>query len=364
MSARLQTYWRQMASGCSQSPAAHLFKLLLIPAALIYAAVTYLRGLAYRCGIFNIKRLPRPVISVGNLTVGGTGKTPVTIHIARFLISKGIRPAVLSRGYGGSLEGNNAVVSDGHQILLTPAECGDEPFLLASSVPGLMVVIGADRHAAGQLAMRELQPDIFILDDGFQHLKLHRDLNILLMDYHRPMGNGWTLPVGLLRELPGAQARADLLILTRAPEQTETAIQSATGKTVLTAGHRLSGLVPISGGPLLEFDRFKGRKVLAFAGIAEPEPFFQALAEQGLQVVARIPFPDHAAYDENQIEQLMGAFAASGAELAVTTEKDGVKLAHLPDALKVQVLQARLGLSFTPATLLEKQLLKLLQKPA
>ncbi|HQB39444.1 MAG TPA: tetraacyldisaccharide 4'-kinase [Deltaproteobacteria bacterium] len=364
MSAQLQTYWRQMACGGSQSPLARLLKLLLIPPALIYAAVTYLRALAYRCGIFNVKRLPRPVISVGNLTVGGTGKTPVTIHIARFLISKGIRPAVLSRGYGGSLEGKTAIVSDGRQLQLTPAECGDEPFLLASSVPGLMVVIGADRHAAGQLAMQALQPDIFILDDAFQHLKLHRDLNILLMDYQRPLGNGWSLPAGLLREPSGAQSRADLLIRTRAPEHGEADIPTAAGKAVLTASHRLSGLVPLSGGPLLEFDRFKGRKVLAFAGIAEPEPFFQALAEQGLQIVARIPFADHATYDEKQTDQLTAAFAASGAELAVTTEKDGVKLAHLPDALKVQVLQARLGLSFSPATPLEEQLLKLLQKPA
>ena len=158
------------------------------------------------------------MVSIGNITVGGTGKTPVTAYIARFLLAQGYRVAVLSRGYGGSLEGQTCVVSDGLTIMLSAVECGDEPYLLASTVPGLMVVIGTDRYAAGQLAIEQLAPDIFLLDDGFQHLRLHRDLNILLQDFSRPFGNGLTLPAGILREPSSAASRADLVIFTRAPK--------------------------------------------------------------------------------------------------------------------------------------------------
>jgi tetraacyldisaccharide 4'-kinase len=145
----------------------------------------------YRIGILETRKLPRLVISIGNIAVGGTGKTPVTAHLARLIMAQGLKVAVLSRGYGGTLEGQTAIVSDGREITLSADQCGDEPFLLAKSVPGLAVVIGSDRYAAGQLALKGFDTDIFLLDDGFQHLRLHRDLNILLLDCSRPFGNGW-----------------------------------------------------------------------------------------------------------------------------------------------------------------------------
>ena len=158
------------------------------------------------------------MISVGNITVGGTGKTPATAFIARLLIGRGLKVAVLSRGYGGSMEGETAIVADGRTILLDAGQCGDEPYLLAATVPGLMVVMGADRYSAGMLAMERLSPDIFLLDDGFQHLRLRRDLDILLVDWARPFGNGRTLPAGLLREPLSAVQRADLVVYTRCPQ--------------------------------------------------------------------------------------------------------------------------------------------------
>ncbi len=200
MNVSWHTYWRGLASGSRTGLIDNLVLLLLTPFAWLYSLALRLRALLYRSGILKTHRLPRPVISIGNITVGGTGKTPVTAYIARFLLAQGYRVAVLSRGYGGSLEGQTCVVSDGATIMLSARECGDEPYLLASTVPGLMVVIGTDRYAAGQLAMQQLSPDIFLLDDGFQHLRLHRDLNILLLDFSRPFGNGLTLPAGILRE--------------------------------------------------------------------------------------------------------------------------------------------------------------------
>ena len=182
-----------------------------------------LRALFYEIGIFRVKRLPLPVISVGNITMGGTGKTPTVILIARELMARGKRVAVLTRGYGGSLEGETRIVSDGEKLFLSPAEAGDEPCLLASSLPGLMVVMGSDRYRAGCLALKELSPDCFILDDGFQHQRLGRDLDILLLDGTAPFNNGWTLPAGFLREPISAVSRADLVILTRCTEADITA---------------------------------------------------------------------------------------------------------------------------------------------
>ena len=215
MSNYLHTYWRSLGSGARNGTSDRLLLALLIPFALIYSLVLRLRAWLYQIGLLKTWRLARPVISVGNITVGGTGKTPVTAWLARQLMKRGCVVAVLSRGYGGSLEGSAAIVSDGVTVFLKPEECGDEPYLLASTVPGLIVVIGSDRYQAGMLVMESLAPDIFLLDDGFQHIRLHRDMNILLLDCAKPFGNGWTLPAGLLREPRSAALRASWIIRTR-----------------------------------------------------------------------------------------------------------------------------------------------------
>ena len=189
---------------------------ILAVGAVPYGELLRVRAWAYATGLLPSRRLGRPVISVGNITVGGTGKTPMTALIARYLMGQGKRVAVLSRGYGGTSRGEARIVSDGSKLLLSASEAGDEPYLLAKELPGLMVVIGHDRYEAGRLAERELNPDLFILDDGFQHLRLQRDLNILLLDGRNPFGNGLTLPAGLLREprsahRSGRSHRADSL---------------------------------------------------------------------------------------------------------------------------------------------------------
>jgi tetraacyldisaccharide 4'-kinase len=354
----LTAYWRDLASGKRTSLSARLQLALLIPLSLVYALLQRLRAGLYRAGTLDVRRLPRPVISIGNITVGGTGKTPVTAYIARQLLAQGLRVAVLSRGYGGSLEGEVEIVSDGNMTFLSAAECGDEPFLLASTVPGLMVVIGSDRYAAGLLAMEQLQPDIFLLDDGFQHLRLYRDLNILLLDYARPFGNVWTLPAGLLREPKNAILRADLIIHTRCPE----GVGVSAAVADCCARHLLSDVIPLSGGEPSDFEVLRGKKTLAFAGIAEPDLFFDELRGRGLDLVATMNFPDHAVYDDETLKKISDQFVFSEAEILLTTEKDGVKLNVVPAEISGKILLARLELVIDDPAPLTALLRNLLQK--
>ncbi len=360
MTAPFSSYWRELANGTRTEPRDRLLILLLAPLALAYGFIQSLRALLYRIGILKSFRLPRPVISIGNITVGGTGKTPVTAHIARLLLDQGYRVAVLSRGYGGSLEGQTVVVSDGATVMLSSRECGDEPFLLASTIPGLMVVIGSDRYAAGLLAMQQLDPDVFLLDDGFQHLHLKRDLNILLLDHSHPFGNGWTLPAGLLREPVRASQRADLVIHTRCHETTKTN-PGLEHIPQLNARHEVVDAIPLTGGEPLPLDSFVSRRTVAFAGIAEPESFFENLRQHSIQPVETICLPDHVHYTDEIVAKLESTMKRHAADCLLTTEKDGVKLSSLPTSLASKTWLVRLGLNIDRPDYLDKNLRNLLQ---
>jgi tetraacyldisaccharide 4'-kinase len=344
MSKTSQTYWRELADGRRNGLADKIGLSCLTPLAWAYSFVLRLRAALYQSGIFKSRNLPRPVVSIGNITVGGTGKTPVTSYISRYLIKQGLRVAVLSRGYGGTLEGQTSVVSDGLTIMLSAVECGDEPYLLASTVPGLMVVIGTDRYAAGMLAMQQLAPDIFLLDDGFQHLRLHRDLDILLQDFSRPFGNGLTLPAGILREPAAAARRADLVLFTRAPSGATPPVDTGS-IPASTSSHTIVDLLPLDGTTAVKFSHCLGKRIVAFAGIADPESFFAGLRTEGLNLVHSISFPDHVVYNNERYKEIAEAMRTSGAELLVTTEKDGVKLKGLSKDYAERTLLARLELT-------------------
>lgn len=361
MKAHFSTYWRQVASGRSMDFLSRMLVALLLPASLCYSLLQRLRALLYKTGIFSTVNLPRPVISIGNISVGGTGKTPVTAYVARLLLEQNLRVAVLSRGYGGSLEGETVLVSDGNTVMLTAQECGDEPFLLAATIPGLIVVIGTDRYAAGALAMKQLSPDVFLLDDGFQHLRLQRDLNILLVDYAHPFGNGWTLPAGLLREPKSAASRADLVIHTRCPEVTNVRYPLP-GKTNIAAHHLLHNLVPFRGGSEIALHKLGEKRVLAFAAIAEPHTFFDALQSDGLQLIKSIPFPDHSYYTELRVKEIMAAVRSNNIDCVITTAKDAVKLDGISNELAEIIYIATLEISLTDADELQEKVINLLQK--
>ena len=352
MKTALTAYWRGLANGTRVELPTRLLQSLLVPLALAYALVQRLRAWLYRAGVLRAKRLPRPVISVGNITVGGTGKTPVTAHIARRLLAEGLRVAVLSRGYGGSCEGQTLVVSDGTRIFLTANECGDEPFLLAKTISGLMVVIGPDRHAAGLLAMAGLKPDVFLLDDGFQHLRLQRDRDILLLDHSRPFGNDRCLPAGLLREPVSAAVRADWIIHTRCQGAVRT-VPFLDRIPQVACRYRLGDLLPLAGGDPVKISSLAGCRVIASAGIAEPEQFFLSLEALGIRLSARLPLADHAVYDSAVVSGLVDALRTSGARYCIVTAKDAVKLGDVPAALAAALLIAPLELELEDTALLQ-----------
>ena len=330
----------------------------LAPFGLLYGVLQRLRALLYRAGVFSSYRAPLPVISVGNLTAGGTGKTPVVDAIVRHALQRGERPAIISRGYGGQIRRGVAIVSrgDGGGPLLPAAHSGDEPFLLARRNPQAVVVVAPRRRAGIETAIRDCGATLIILDDGFQHLAVQRDLDILLLDARRPLGNGSVLPAGLLRELAVAHRRAQLCILTR-DETLDTPAPFAAPVT-LRCRHRLATeFVALDGSvsPVKDLRQLRG---IAFAGIANPETFFLALKGLGLQLTATIALNDHANFDEATLTKLKQA--ALSADFFVTTEKDGVKLRTLD--LPLPCFQALLELEFAPTGKLEQSIDSLLMR--
>lgn len=336
-----------------RTPAQHLLYRFLSPLSELYGRVGQVRVALYRRGLLSSQAFPVPVISIGNLAVGGTGKTPTVDWVARYCQGRGRRVAVVSRGYGGRGAGDVAVVSDGRQLLLSPEVAGDEPVLLARRNPQLIVVVAPRRAQGVQTAITELGADLIILDDGFQHLAVRRDLDIVLLDAKHPLGNGRVLPAGLLREFPEVLARGDLFILTRA----DAGIASLDlPGPVLTSRHRLADRMMALDGHSLPLDSLHGKQLVAFAGIADPESFFNDLRGKGLTLSETLAFPDHVTYNRAEIARI----TAAGGETLLTTEKDAVKLRAAD--FTVPCYQVPLELTFDRPELLTAHLDRLTAK--
>ena len=300
----------------------HLLIGGLKPLSFLYGAVVRLRVLLYRSGLKKSYRAHVPVISVGNLTTGGTGKTPMVDYLAKQLIGKGIKCAVVSRGYGGGYAARVArIAGEDGDIKMTPSECGDEPFLLARRNPEVAVYVSRKRKQGVSRAERD-GAQVVILDDGFQHLAVARDLNLLLIDADRPFGNGYVLPAGTLREPIEAIRRSDLVILTRVTQDADFALPI--DLPTLRSRHQLSSILRDQAGNQLDLGDVTDQRCLAFAGIAKPETFFSALRRAGLQNVTEFPLEDHQEYSEDLLKRLRKA--CHNHDLMITTEKDAVKL--------------------------------------
>ncbi len=315
----------------------------------LYRLGVRLRLSAYTKGIFRGKSLPGYVVSVGNLTSGGTGKTPAVVMLARWALGQGHRVAILSRGYGAQFKQGILEVSDGKGRYADARMAGDEPSLLAREVPGSPVIISRSRYRAGMYAHTTFGSDCFILDDGFQHLELERDLNLALIDACDPFGNGHLLPWGPLREPLHQLRRADAFILTRFSREKspERGAQSAKGNTKDHSAQRtvtfLKGKFPSI--PIFCADHIpgkvvfplsgeahtpgflRGKRVLAFAGIAHPEQFQDTLIELGADVVQFKGFRDHYHFDGDEIRELIRMKETVGARYLLTTEKDWMRIA-------------------------------------
>jgi tetraacyldisaccharide 4'-kinase len=308
----------------------------LAPAAWAYRAGLAARDAAYARGILESARLPCPVVSVGNLTLGGTGKTPTVEAVARWLGAAGRRVAIVSRGYGRRPGAPVEMVSDGGPPRVSAERAGDEPFLLARRLPGVGVVVGADRLEAGRWAVQHLRPEVVLLDDGFQQRRLRKDVEIVCVDARAPWGRGGLFPRGTLREPSSALARAHLIVLTGSggePDPTglrAEIVRRAGPVPCLAADYVVDGLEDLGSGALHPGTALQGRVVLAFAGIAAPERVAETLATQGALVREVLAFPDHHRYESRDLEAVVGRARAVGAELIVTTEKDAVRLPPSP----------------------------------
>ncbi len=342
-----------------QSVVAGLAALL----AALYGGGARVRRALYARGVLKARRLPAPVVSVGNLTVGGAGKTPVAAALARWWRDRGQRVAILSRGYGGRA-GGVACLSDGRRLYKRPPEVGEEAYWLARTLPGVAVYTGADRYAAGAAAWRDLKPDLFLLDDGFQHFQLYRDLDVVLLDAGAPFGNGCLLPRGPLREPVSTLAAAQVLILTRYEEGRHGKVlarlaASFPGKTLLTAAIAPVALISQPGAREAPLAALKGRPLFAFAGLARPQVFWRSLLELGANLLGQRAFPDHYALTAPDLQHLVQEARRLGAEALVTTSKDWARLAEqwkAPVPLWVLEVEAQLSGPELIAACLQAQL--------
>lgn len=315
-----------------------------------------LRAGCYRLGIFPTRKLKCRVISVGNLIMGGTGKTPMTLWIAEVLRGHGCKPAILSRGYGGLSSAGVHVVSDGQRTVLSPEVAGDEPYMMAERLNNVPVLTSRDRYEAGRYAIDRFGVDTLILDDGFQHLPLHRDLNILLCDQREPFGNGRVFPAGDLREPLRAAERADVICVTRCSGQGRLSSadlkvfmgpaakkrhgRRASGKCVIRTRPRLDSIIRRDNGEVLPPEFIRKHKVAAFCGIARPDSFREFLKEAN--IVLFRAFPDHHSFSLNDLRAIEEDAKKNGAEFILVTEKDAVKMLKFSFAMPMLIVRITL----------------------
>jgi len=304
---------------------------LLLAEALFRAGVA-LRGALYDLGLLGAARAGAPVVSVGNLAVGGAGKTPAAMAVARRLLARGRRVALLSRGYG-ALRRDARIVSDGERVLLDAAEAGDEPVLVARRLPGVRVLCGPSRAELARTAVEALGADALLLDDGFQHRGLARDLDVVVLDGADAFGNGRLLPAGPNREPRSALRRAGLVWLSRVDQAEPPALEglralarAATGRAPVESRH---AVVDVLDGTLQRrfgVEALRGKRALLLAGVARPSGFRRTLASLGAEVPAERIVPDHHRFEAGELEATLRAADLARCEVVATTEKDAVRL--------------------------------------
>ena len=301
----------------------------------IYGLIVALRVFLYQKRILRSHRLKHPVISVGNLTVGGTGKTPLVGFLAQILKKAGYQPVVLSRGYRRNDKSPVLLVSDVREVFCGPEECGDEPYLLARTLEGVPVVVGNSRYQAGKHLEDRYLNLIYLLDDGYQHLQLKRNLNILILDATDPFGGNLLLPAGRLREPIKALARADAIVITRShiaseTENLEDHIRRWNKRVSISYFHHdVTALYDIRTGSRFQARHFLGSPVIALAAIGSPHVFLHDLEHYQMKISDRFIFRDHHPFSQSELDGVLKRFEEVQARAIVTTEKDAVRLEKL-----------------------------------
>lgn len=337
-------------------------RFLLIPLSWLYGASVRLRNILFTRRIFKARRLPCRVISVGNIVVGGTGKTPAVIAITKRLQKGGMRVAILLRGYKRRVREKVTIVSDGEKVCVSPIESGDEAYMMAKHLSNVPIIVGKCRYLAGQIALERFKVDVLLLDDGFQHRQLARDLDILTISATHPFGNpGKLLPVGTLREPLTALQRADLILLTHTDTpnislHAKKAVKRlAPNAPVLESIHQPTHLYSLAPNKNSEkgtsvptdIRELKGKRILAVCGIGNPDAFVATLMRCSVADVNLLTFPDHHVYTETDKQQVSTVFQTAAADLIVTTQKDEQKLAGLVENWELPIVVLAVELVIT-----------------
>lgn len=322
-----------------------MIQTILIPFGILYGCVMQIRNWLYNWGVFKAESFDVPVISVGNITAGGTGKTPFTIFLARRFSGQFKRIAIISRGYGRKSSGLQLVAAKG-QIYLDAQQAGDEPFLLAKSLPGSYVIVAEKRTEGVRMAIEKFGADLVILDDAFQHRSVKRNLDILLVNAKEPWRGNFPLPAGTLREFRFNYKRAKAVVFTNVDSQKELPF-TPRNRPFFTSKPELREVVDINNQVIGTVDDFKTKKVLAFAGIAHPQSFKWGLSEAGLELSSFAGFGDHYDYTEKDLRKLFENAQKYGCELLLCTEKDmgkikTLKLSEFPLPLRAVRLNLQL----------------------
>jgi tetraacyldisaccharide 4'-kinase len=338
---RITAWWVRVARSLDgvRGPEAALAGVLVL-ASIVYGVAAsfsiWVRGLAPT-------RLDVPVISVGNLVTGGTGKTPLVVYLARRLAKAGRSVAVVSRGYGREGRGL-ALVSRGDRPLVSWRKAGDEPYLVAMLTKGVQVVVASRRSRGARYAVEKLGADVILLDDAFQHVQIARDLDIVVADADHPVGNGHLLPGGMLREHPLGVRRADLLVATRCDAETGASVVANTlgalapGLPLVATRMKPVELWDVLTGRTIELAELRREDVLALSSIANPEDFHGTAERLGLRLVARIAMPDHHRYTESDLSSIEATIRSSDAGVVLITEKDAVRLSDWRPSVPVIAL--------------------------
>lgn len=297
----------------------------------VYGAAIHMRQTLYALHVLKRKKLGCVVISVGNITLGGTGKTPTVINIAGLLLKKQRHPVVVSRGYGRENESEMLIVSDGRTVLVDTPTGGDEPVLIGSKLPGVPVVVGSKRFQAARNALLRFNSDVVVLDDGFQHIRLKRTLDIALVDASDPFGNGKLLPAGILREPVAALKRAHAVLITKAGAPEETAwlkelISKKTSARIFTSRLVSLDVVDCCSGTILPLSSLRDATVLALSGIARPASFTSQLKSLGAIIAAECIYPDHYVFGKTDLGDVYTKAVDAKVDMIITTEKDAVRM--------------------------------------
>ena len=340
-----------------------LIRILLMPLSWFYRTVIWIRNYCYTIGIFKQKRLPCTVISVGNIVAGGTGKTPAVAALAKLLQSKDFQVGILLRGYKRRSSEKITVVSDSENRLCSREESGDEADMLTRQLPNIPIVVGKQRYLTGKASLDRFKSDILILDDGFQHRQLARDVDILTIDATQPYGTGALLPIGTLREPISAIQRADIILLTRtdavgtqiADLKTELN-RLAPNKPILESAHQPTSLYWLNQPEkhsTIPIENLLGKRLLAVCGIGNPDAFVATLEKFNPETVELFAFPDHHVYAESDLQQIQQRMNQCEAEWIITTQKDEQKLASLSTEGPIVVLAIELVITDGEAALMK-----------